>query len=155
MITSGNNGLIEAVITENVNIGTSVARVQASDTDIQEDGQVRFFSILEIELLILKDLVHYFLCNLQLHTVCVNGQLLKSSQFLCLISFNVLSIWTFQFLLNVHKLLNFQGAIVYELLPLGNGIGYFTLLSNGIVETSRSFNMSQRNVFNYMVIIFV
>lgn len=40
VITSGNNGLIEAVITENVNIGTSVARVTAEDRDIQEDGQV-------------------------------------------------------------------------------------------------------------------
>ena len=45
----------------------------------------------------------------------------------------------------------FQGSIVYELLPMGNGIGYFTLLSNGVLETTRSFNMSQRNVFNYQV----
>lgn len=40
VITSGNNGLIEGLISENVNIGTSVARVQAIDQDIQEDGVV-------------------------------------------------------------------------------------------------------------------
>lgn len=46
-----------------------------------------------------------------------------------------------------------QGSIVFELQPTGNGIGYFRLLPNGVIETARSFNMSQRNVFNYTVCI--
>jgi hypothetical protein len=34
------NGVIEAFITENVDIGTSVAQVRAVDQDIIQDGQV-------------------------------------------------------------------------------------------------------------------
>lgn len=40
---------------------------------------------------------------------------------------------------------------MYEMLPMGNAIGYFTLTASGNIETSRSLNMSQRNVFNYQV----
>jgi len=41
-ITSANNGLIEGIVSENANIGTSVARIQAEDRDINEDGQVAY-----------------------------------------------------------------------------------------------------------------
>ncbi|WAQ95973.1 FAT4-like protein, partial [Mya arenaria] len=80
----GVNGLIEGVITENVDIGLSVARVSARDEDIVQDG---------------------------------------------------------------------EGQIVYVLASAGVGEGYFTLLPSGQINTARSFNTSQRNVFQYELIV--
>lgn len=48
-------------------------------------------------------------------------------------------------------LLPLQGAIAYEMAATGNGIGYFVVRDDGVVETARSFNRSQRNVFVYNV----